>query len=156
MNRESLAHLKELLVSQRVLSLSVLIDGAPYIGLLPFALTPDFTSALVHASQLARHTRGLRPGAPFATLVHAPDDPDSDPLQVARAIFTGEVRVVAKESSAYSRLSGIYLQRFPGSEVTFNLGDFTLFELPFREGRFVEGFAAAYNITAEDMHQLAK
>lgn len=156
MNNDSLDHLKELLVGQRILSLSVLVDGVPYMGLLPYALTPDFTAALVHASQLARHTRGLQAGAPFAILVHAPDDPNADPLQTPRVIFTGEVRPAEKESEEYSRLSEIYLQKFPGSEVTFGLGDFRLFELRFREGRFVEGFAAAYNVTAADLQQLAR
>ena len=74
MDVETRRRLKELLTNQRVLSLSVVVQGRPYVGLLPYALKPDFTAALVHASKLAHHSRGLKLGAPFATLVHAPDD----------------------------------------------------------------------------------
>ncbi len=155
MNNESSLHLKQLLTSQRVLSLSVLVDGLPHIGLLPYALKPDFTAALVHASTLARHTRGLTLGAPFACLIHADDNPSSDPLQIPRLTVTGDVCPVETGAPDYLELSEAYLQRLPQSEVTFGLGDFSLFELRFREGRFVEGFAAASNVTLEDLQHLA-
>ena len=156
MNDESRRRLNQLLSSQRVLSLSVLIDGLPHIGLLPYALSPGFQGALVHASKLARHSRGLQPGAPFSLLVHAPDQPDSDPLQVPRVTLNGEVRVVDRGAAEYPTLRDAYLRRLPEAEVTFGLGDFTLYELQFREGRYVEGFAAAVNVTNEDLRQLAK
>ncbi len=65
MNQEDTTLLRDLLLGQRVLSLGVLVDGAPYVGLLPFALAKDRRALLVHASSLARHTRGLVEGAPF-------------------------------------------------------------------------------------------
>ena len=155
MDDRSRRRMRELLTSQRILSLSILVDGLPYIGLLPYALKPDFSAALVHASKLAKHTRGLQLGAPFASLIHAPDDPNSDPLQVPRVTLTGDVRPLETEAPDYPQLRETYLQRLPESEVTFGLGDFTLFELRFREGRFVEGFAAASSFTAEVLHHLA-
>ena len=48
----------------------MLNDAKPVLGLLPYAPLPDFSAVLVHASALARHTQGLRPGAPFAILIH--------------------------------------------------------------------------------------
>ncbi len=42
--------LNDLLTEARVLSLGVLVEGAPYVGLLPFAVSEDKGSALVHAS----------------------------------------------------------------------------------------------------------
>jgi len=156
MNDESRQRLKELLSSQRVLSLSVLVDGVPYIGLLPYALHPEFTGALVHASELARHSRGLQPGAPFSLLVHAPDRPDADAMQLPRVTLNGEVRVVDRGAAQYSRLREAYLRRLPEAEITFELADFTLYELQFREGRYVEGFAAAVNVTSEDLRRLRR
>jgi putative heme iron utilization protein len=156
MNDESRRRLKELLSSQRVLSLSVLVDGEPHIGLLPYALAPDFTGALVHASKLARHSRGLQPGASFSLLVHAPDSPDSDPLQLPRVTLNGDVRVVGTDAADFARLRDAYLRRLPEAEITFELADFSLYELRFRDGRFVEGFAAAVNVTSEDLGQLGK
>ena len=38
MDVETRRRLKELLTNQRVLSLSVVVQGRPYVGLLPYAL----------------------------------------------------------------------------------------------------------------------
>ena len=60
------------LEGQRVLSLAVVINGEPNLGLLPFAVLPDHTGVLVHVSSLARHTQGLTAKAKIAVLIHQP------------------------------------------------------------------------------------
>ena len=62
MDPEELNFVKNLLSDCRVLSLGVLVDGKPHVGLLPFVVATDYRSALIHASQLSRHSRGLQPG----------------------------------------------------------------------------------------------
>jgi hypothetical protein len=79
--------LRTLIADQQVLSLAVLVDRKPVLGLLPYAPLPDFSAVLVHASALARHTQGLRPGTPFAILIH---DRVDDPLQVVRVSASKE------------------------------------------------------------------
>ena len=59
MLKSTIEALRELLDGQRVLSLAVLVDGAPCAGLLPFAALPERNGVLIHASRLARHSRGL-------------------------------------------------------------------------------------------------
>ena len=81
--------LRELLTEARVLSLGVLVEGEPYVGLLPFVVGHDFQSVLVHASDLAKHSRGLQEGSPFSLLIHGTDEPGGDPLQVARVTISG-------------------------------------------------------------------
>src|SRR5512135_431833 len=73
MNAEDTTLLRQLLHGSRVLALGVLVDGAPYVGLLPYASSADHRALLVHASGLARHSRGLGDGAPFSALVHGPE-----------------------------------------------------------------------------------
>ena len=60
MTPEQLRGLEQLLVTQRILALSVLIDAQPYVGLLPYVLTPERRDALVHASGLARERHVVR------------------------------------------------------------------------------------------------
>jgi len=60
MEQEELSLVKKLLTECRILSLGVLVDGKPHVGLLPFVSAADFRSALIHASQLARHTFKFR------------------------------------------------------------------------------------------------
>jgi len=156
MKPEQLQQLRQLITRQRILALSVLVDGAPYVGLLPYAITADHRSFLVHASRLARHTSGLENGAPFAVLIHTPDLPETDALQIERVTLQGTVELVDKSTAEYGECRQLYVQRFPSSEQTFLLGDFNLYRLSLVQGRYVSGFARAVNVTAKDIEQLAR
>lgn len=154
MSPEESALLKRLLTRERVLSLAVVVENAPVIGLLPFVVTPEYDAALIHASGLAKHTAGLRAGAPFSILIHASDQPDADPLQLPRVTLQGDVQPLQKHSPEYQTGRDLYLARFPDSAQTFALGDFNLYKLHFRDGRFVAGFGKAYNLTADTLRRL--
>ena len=147
--------IKELLTKQRVLALSVLVDRAPYTGLLPFVVRPDFGAALVHASRLARHTRGLVDDAPFSALIHQPDSPGTDPLQLPRVTLQGRVCPLQIGSPACESAQRLYIARLPQSVPTFDLPDFTLYALIFNSARYVMGFGQVGNITAQDLRELA-
>ncbi len=155
MTPEDRALLLDLLTRQRVLALAVLVDGAPSSGLLPFAVLPDFSAALVHASRLARHTAGLIGGAPFSLLIHQPDDGQADPLQLARVTLEGAVEPLERQTAAYEAARHIYLAKFPAAAQTFTLGDFNLYRLPFMRGRFVAGFGRIYNLISDTFKSLA-
>jgi hypothetical protein len=146
--------LKKLLSETRVLSLGLVVDGKPHVGLLPFVIAEDFRSALIHASQLARHSRGLQPGSSFSALIHAQDDPEGDPLQVSRVTTSGTVQHVAQSDAEYSDSRSAFIDRFPSSELTFFLGDFNLYRLTFEWGRLVAGFARAITLSPESFAEL--
>ncbi len=156
MSSEDAALLRDLLERRRLLALGVLVDGEPYVGLLPFAVAAGYSALVVHASRLARHTRGLGEGARFSALVHAPDGPDSDPLQIPRVSFQGEVRPLGEGTPEHEEARRRYLARFPDSAGTFDLGDFGLYALRIREGRLVGGFARARNVSPEDLLEASR
>ena len=147
--------LKELLAHQRVLSLAVLVDGRPYAGLLPFVVRDDFSAALVHASDLARHSKGLAPGAPFGSVIHLPDRVDADPLQLPRVTLEGTVAVLERGTPEYDAGRELYTNRFPASARTFALGDFRLYELAFEAGRLIGGFGRARSVSPRILADLA-
>jgi len=155
MKAEDKEVLRALLTEVRVLSLGVLVEGEPYVGLLPFVVGHDFQSALVHASDLAQHSRGLQAGSPFSLLIHRADVTDGDPLQLSRVTISGKVRMVVRTEDKYPRLRDAYIDRFPTSERTFTLGDFNLYELQFERGRLVTGFARAVNLRRESFVDLS-
>jgi putative heme iron utilization protein len=154
MKAEDREILRALFREVRVLALGVLVDGEPHVGLLPFVVADDFGSALVHASQLAKHSRGLKPGSPVCVMIHAADDSEGDPLQVARVTLSGTVRHVAKSDGDYRSSRQAYIDRFPTSEPTFSLGDFNLYRLTFERGRLVAGFARAVNLRPESLAEM--
>jgi putative heme iron utilization protein len=140
---------RELLDTQRVLSLAVVVDNDPVAALLPFALGDDYSTLLVHASGLARHTRGLFEGASIGVLIHEPATPDVDPMQVPRLTVQATVRVVQRETPAFQRLGERLVARFPAARTTLALGDFVLCRLELGRGRYVRGFAQATNVGTE-------
>jgi hypothetical protein len=104
---------------------------------------------------LARHSEGLGTGASFSALIHGADHPDADPLQVARVTLSGTVHELEKTGDEYHEGRSLYIERFPTSARTFQLGDFNLYRLVFEKGRLVAGFARAVNLRPESFSQLS-
>lgn len=147
---------RNLLTGERVATLALTVDGAPFASLVPFAMTNGFGTALIHASSLARHSAGLTAGAPFSLLIHEPDDqPETNPAQLARVTLLGSVEPLERASDAYTQAQGQYLARFPKSQITFQLGDFTLYALRVESCRFVAGFGKAFDVSLDELLDLA-
>jgi heme iron utilization protein len=155
MLQSTIRGLRSLLDGQRVLALAVVADGVPYCGLLPFVPLPAYDGVLIHASRLARHTRGLVAGTRVSALIHVQDAPGQDPLQVQRVTFECSVLPLARDGEDWRAGRDRYLQRFADAAVTFGLGDFTLYRLGFEHGNYVEGFARAIAVPYEDIARLA-
>jgi len=147
--------IRTLLDGERVLSLAVLVDGAPLAGLLPFVALDDYAGVMIHASKLSRHTAGLAAGARAAVLLHEQDGRDKDPLQLKRASFECDVHPLEREGEAWTAGRERYLARFPDSRITFRLRDFTLYRLELRQGLLVAGFGRAIEIAPKDIPKLA-
>lgn len=146
--------IRTLLETERVLTAAVLVDGEPVAALLPYATSADLTSLYVQASSLARHSRGLLPGATISVLVHAADTSDRDPLQLPRLTVQATVAPIDRESPAFAVAADRLTRRFPMAATTLALGDFTVYALTLGRGRYVEGFARAFNVGAETFHAL--
>jgi hypothetical protein len=155
MDRQVLEAIRDMMASHRVLGLAVIVDGDPEASLLPYALRPDYGAVYVQASGLARHSRGLQPGARAGVLIHDNDVPDADPLQTRRMTVQATVAVLDRESEAFAAAREVFVARFPGAELTLSLGDFNLYELQLGRGRYVAGFAQAFNIGPETFKEIA-
>ncbi len=149
MTPEQAARLSELLLAQRLIALGVVADGAPIVGLLPYAVSDDRRALYVQASSLARHTRGLGPGAAWGGLIHQPDDGDIDPLRVPRLQLEGVVEPLSGQHPEFQAAARTFLRRFPQAAATLQLGDFGLYRLELHGGRMVLGFGQAINLSRE-------
>jgi heme iron utilization protein len=156
MNRENLELLRQLLTGQRVLSLAVVVDKAPVAGLLPFLAAPDFTSLLVHTSRMARHAAGLE-GEParWSAVIHLPDSPERDPLQVPRVVMYGRSHSVPTGGKAHEEARRLWVERFPTAAMTVSLADFAFHRLDIESGRLIGGFAGALNLSMETLTEAA-
>ena len=149
MDRDVLTAVRNLMSSTRVLALAVIVDGEAEAALLPFAVRHDFGALYVQASGLARHSKGLTAGAQVGVLVHAADTRDQDPMQLPRLMVQATVRILDRDADEFASAAARFIDRFPGAKVTLNLGDFNLYELTLGRGRYVEGFARAFDVSAE-------
>ena len=147
--------LRELLDDQRLLAIAVIADGAPYAGLLPFVVLPGYRCVLVHASRLSKHTQGLAAGERVGVLFHEQYAEGKDPLQIKRAMIDCSVHPIERKCPEWEEGRGRYVERFPDSRITFNLGDFTLYRLEFQRGLWVGGFGRAVEIEPDDLAKLA-
>lgn len=153
MQADDITLARSLLLHQQVLTLAVVVEGEPCAGLLPFAATTELDAVLVHASRLARHTRGLAAGSPFSAVIHKPEGPGVDPLQVPRLFLDGTVEILAKDSAAYGEGRDLYEAKLPAAAPIFSLGDFDLYRLVIAKARLVVGFARAVRV---DLSELAR
>jgi hypothetical protein len=155
MDRQVLEATRDLVATHRVLSLAVVVDGEPQASLLPFAVRPDYGALYVQASGLARHSKGLQPGARVGLLIHENESADADPLQTKRMTVQATVAVLDRDGDAFAAAREVFVGRFPGAELTLSLGDFNLYELTLGRGRYVAGFAQAFNIGPETFREIA-
>jgi heme iron utilization protein len=155
MDRDVLLAIRAMLLGHRVMCLAATVDDSPEAGLLPYAVRPDCGAVYVQASGLARHSRGLRPGASVGVLIHADDEPEGDPLQIARLTVQATVALLDKDGAAFGEASRHFIERFPTAEMTLGLGDFNLYELTLGRGRYVAGFARAFNVGPDTFAEVA-
>ena len=156
MTPEDSARLEKLLLGQRLVALGVIAEGEPIVGLLPYAVSEDGGALLVQASGLARHSRGLVAGAPWSGMIHEPDSPEADPLQVPRLQLEGVVDPLRGDRPEFNPAARTFLGRFPQAATTLQLPDFSLYRLEIRGGRMVLGFGRALNLTADHLKGLPR
>ena len=156
MTGEDRARLEALLSGQRLLALGVVVDGEPVSGLVPYALAPDHGALVIQASRLAQHSQGLRAGGRWSGVVHEPDSPEKDPLQIARVTLEGEVVPLAGGAPGFDACAKVFLARFPAAAMTLSLPDFTLYRLELTGGRLVLGFGRALNLSKATFTELGE
>lgn len=154
MTPEDTTTFQEILTGQRLIALGLVVEGEPVTGLLPYAVDAAHTGLYVQASRLARHSRGLVPGAAWSGVIHVPDAPDRDALQVPRLVLEGVVRPIDRDGPQFQAAAQAFTDRFPSATMTVSLGDFGFYRLEMREGRLILGFGRALNLSAHHFEEL--
>ena len=154
MNGNDTGLLNDLLKVERVMSLSLLVEGKPYVSLLPFVLEQDLCSVFIQASDMARHTAGLFNGAPFTLLIHMPDKQGLNPMELPRVSLYGTVLMLVRDSVQYNNAKEVYVEKFKEHGQFFDFTDFNLYQLSIEGGRFVAGFGRVYDLKENDIRSL--
>jgi heme iron utilization protein len=143
--------LGKILRSQRIASLGTLRDGAPFVSMVAFVMSEELTSLYFHASTLAYHTQDILNDPRCSFLIAETDRDDRDPQSLARVTLRGDAVRISPEAPEYDAARSLYLKKFPESAFLFELGDFALYRMTPISGRFVAGFARAFNISLHEL-----
>jgi len=154
MNRNDCILLKDLFKGERVMSLSLIVDGKPYVSLVPFAFQLDLCSVFIQTSDMARHSAGLFNGAPFTLLIHTPDKQGLNPMELPRVSLSGSVTKLVRDSVQYNNAKDLYVTKFKEPGQFFDFSDFNLYQLNINSGRFVAGFGRIYDLDEMDIRSL--
>jgi putative heme iron utilization protein len=149
MDAQSEKVLAQLIRNARIASLGTLRDEAPQVSMVAFIHNGDFSAFYIFVSRLAQHTVDMQKDNRVSLMICETDDGRADPQTLARVSIRGKAETIQNGEPGFTPLKEQYLARFPESDQLFNLSDFSFWRITPKGGRYVAGFAKAFNITAE-------
>lgn len=155
MDSDSEQTLARIIRQTRVAALGTLHDGEPNLAMVAYIVAEDFSAFYIHVSKLGKHTRDMENDARVSLLIAEIDDRRADPQTLARVSLQGTAELLPRDASDYTQIRNQYLKRFPESEPLFSLGDFNLWRITPKSGRFVAGFGLAFNLVPEALRKSA-
>ncbi|HNB40930.1 MAG TPA: pyridoxamine 5'-phosphate oxidase family protein [Anaerolineales bacterium] len=155
MDAQSEKVLAQVIREARIASLGTLHDEAPQVSMVAYVYAEDFSAFYIFVSRLAQHTVDMQKDNRVSLMICETDDARSDPQTLVRVSIRGKAEMLQTGEPGYTPLKEQYIARFPESEKLFNLSDFSFWRISPRGGRYVAGFAKAFNITADTLQKAA-
>ena len=155
MDAQSEKVLAQVIREARIASLGTLHDEAPQVSMVAYIYAEDFSAFYIFVSRLAQHTVDMQKDNRVSLMICETDDARSDPQTLVRVSIRGKAEMLQTGEPGYTALKEQYIARFPESEKLFNLSDFSFWRISPRGGRYVAGFAKAFNITADTLQKAA-
>lgn len=147
--------LARLIRSTRIAALGTLHEGEPNLAMVAYVVAGDFSAFYIHVSRLGKHTRDMEADPRVSLLITEADDGRLDPQTLARVSIRGLAEILPRSDSSYLQVKDIYLTRFPDAEQLFSLGDFNVWRITPKAGRYVAGFARAFNLVPEALRKVS-
>ena len=155
MDEQSARTLARLIRETRLAALGTLHDGEPNLAMVAYSFAEDFSAFYIHVSKLGKHTTDMETDPRVSLLIAETDDRRADPQTLARVSLRGMAEIVPRMDPGYAHVKQNYLARFPEAEQLFSLGDFNLWKITPKSGRYVAGFARAFNLVPESLIEVS-
>src|ERR1051325_4303045 len=155
MDEQSERTLARLIRETRVAALGTLHDGEPNLAIVAYSFAEDFSVFYIHVSRLGKHTTDMENDPRVSLLIAETDDRRADPQTLARVSIRGTAEILPRDASGYAQVRQNYLERFPEAEQLFSLGDFNLWKIMPKSGRFVVGFGRAFNLVPDALIKIS-
>lgn len=153
MDAQSEKVLAQIIRSTRIASLGTMHDESPQVSMVAYIHAEDFSAFYIFVSRLAQHTVDMQKNNRVSLMICETDDARSDPQTLVRVSIRGKAEIIQTGEPGFTPLKEQYIARFSESEKLFNLSDFSFWRITPRGGRYVAGFAKAFNITADTLQK---
>ncbi len=148
------AEFHDLLANLKTVQLATVDDdNYPEASYTPYVI---FESAYyLFISDLAKHTTNLKLN-PFISLLFIEDEANCKNLfSRRRAILQGKSVIIQRDSIHYQLAMAKFRKKFGGFiDVIEPLKDFNLFQINVHKGRYIRGFAQAFELTGDGLNQI--
>jgi putative heme iron utilization protein len=139
-----------------VAGLGTLHEGAPFVSMVPYAVSADGEAFVIHVSRLAAHTKDMLAEPRVSLLVMQAEGEGASAQALARVSIQGEAAEVRKGSAEEKACRDAYLARFPEAAPLTEFADFSFFAIRPSAARFVAGFAQAMSVAAGTLAQVLR
>jgi putative heme iron utilization protein len=156
MDEQSERTLARLIRETRVAALGTLHEGEPNLAMVAYSFAEDFSAFYIHVSKLGKHTTDMEADRRVSLLITETDDRRPDPQTLVRVSLRGMAEILPRHDPGYAQVKQDYLKRFPEAEQLFSLGDFNLWKITPKGGRFVAGFGRAFNVVPEALIKISQ
>lgn len=156
MDAQSEKLLAHIIRNTRIAALSTLRDEEPLSSMVAFVPLEDFSAFYIHVSRLAQHTVDMKKKKQVSLLITETDDGRLDPQTLGRVSIRGSAEMLENGAPGYTPIKELYLARFPEAGQEFQMDDFSFWRIRPKGGRFVAGFARAYNITVDTLQKVSE
>jgi heme iron utilization protein len=134
--------------------LGTIKEDQPFVSMVSFSNSQNFSEFYILISQLAVHTKNIFENNKLSLMICQPENETKNPNSLARITLIGKAIIVEKSNKNYSSIKQNYLNKNLSSEILFNLGDFQIFRIIVEQARFVAGFAKTYNLSTKSLEYL--
>ncbi|MDZ8186870.1 MAG: pyridoxamine 5'-phosphate oxidase family protein [Nostoc sp. ChiSLP02] len=141
---------------QSIIISTVSAQGIPNASYAPFVID-NSKNIYIYVSALATHTTNLDANPNVSVLFIEDEDKTKQIFGRTRLSFDCTATLIERETDKWNQIVEQFQGRFGQIiEVLRSLSDFRIFQLTPREGRFVIGFGAIYNISGDNLYQLVQ
>ena len=127
-------------------------DGNPEASYAPYVWIESYY--YLYLSELARHTRNLITNPAISLLLIETEEKSNNLFARQRIILQGKVIRIGRETDRFQLVMAEFRSRFGGFiDVIEPLQDFHLFQIRPQSGRFIRGFAQAYDLVGPELDE---
>lgn len=155
MDERSEKRLAELIRGQNSAALGTLRNGFPFVSMILFASSEDFTAYYIHISKLAHHTQDILKDPRVGLMISETDLGAKDPQTLARVSILGEAVEVLPGTAEFEAAAPLYLGKYPTAHGNFRLADFSLYRISVQTARYVADFGKIFNLKPADFRRAA-